>query len=62
MPGLHPVIRCAGPWLGAALGIAILWCTTAAGADNQCVACHMDGAKLKALTPADPEPSETGEG
>ncbi len=31
-------------------------------AANQCVACHMDAAKLKALTPPDPPASEAGEG
>jgi hypothetical protein len=35
---------------------------TAASADNQCIACHTDVTKLKALTPPDPEPSEAGEG
>jgi hypothetical protein len=29
---------------------------------SQCVACHTDAAKLKALTPPDPPPSEEGEG
>jgi mono/diheme cytochrome c family protein len=29
---------------------------------NQCVACHTDAAKLKALTPPDPPPTEAGEG
>ena len=29
---------------------------------NQCVACHTDAAKLKALTPSDPPVAETGEG
>jgi hypothetical protein len=32
------------------------------GPVNQCVACHTDAAKLKALTPPDPPPSEAGEG
>jgi hypothetical protein len=32
------------------------------GASDQCVACHTDAAKLKALTPPDPPPSEEGEG
>jgi hypothetical protein len=38
--------------------------TTRAGepAVSQCVACHTDAAKLKALTPPDPPPSEEGEG
>lgn len=31
-------------------------------ASSQCVACHTDAAKLKALTPPDPPPSEAGEG
>ena len=29
---------------------------------SQCVTCHTDAAKLKALTPPDPPPSEEGEG
>jgi len=29
---------------------------------SQCVACHTDAAKLKALTPPDPPVAETGEG
>jgi len=29
---------------------------------SQCVACHTDAAKLKALTPPDPPAAETGEG
>lgn len=29
---------------------------------SQCVVCHTDAAKLKALTPPDPPPSEEGEG
>lgn len=35
------------------------------GADSgtsQCVVCHTDAAKLKALIPPDPPPSEEGEG
>ncbi len=32
------------------------------GTPNQCVACHTDAAKLKALTPPDPPLSEAGEG
>jgi hypothetical protein len=27
-----------------------------------CVGCHLDAATLKSLTPADPPPSEAGEG
>lgn len=29
---------------------------------DQCIACHTDAAKLKALTPPDPPSSEEGEG
>jgi hypothetical protein len=29
---------------------------------SQCVVCHTDAAKLKALTPPDPPAAETGEG
>jgi len=31
-------------------------------ASSQCVTCHTDAAKLKALTPPDPPPTEAGEG
>jgi hypothetical protein len=31
-------------------------------ASSQCAACHTDAAKLKALTPPDPPPTEAGEG
>ncbi len=34
----------------------------AQGFDGSCVTCHTDAATLKALTPPDPPPSETGEG
>ena len=34
----------------------------AAAQESSCVACHTDAATLKALTPPDPPPSETGEG
>jgi hypothetical protein len=29
---------------------------------SECVSCHTDAAKLKALTPPDPPVAETGEG
>jgi hypothetical protein len=45
----------------AALGADVAT-SAAAQADNQCVVCHTDAAKLKALTPPDPPPSEEGEG
>ena len=32
------------------------------GGGSSCVACHTDAARLKALTPPDPPPAETGEG
>lgn len=32
------------------------------GPTSQCVACHTDAAKLKALTPPDPPAGEEGEG
>jgi hypothetical protein len=35
---------------------------TAAAPTSQCVACHTDAAKLKALTPPDPPSEEEGEG
>jgi mono/diheme cytochrome c family protein len=34
----------------------------AESAASQCVACHTDAAKLKALTPPDPAATEEGEG
>jgi hypothetical protein len=34
----------------------------AAAPVDQCVACHTDVAKLRALTPPDPPPTEAGEG
>lgn len=34
----------------------------AQAAASQCVACHTDAAKLKALTPPDPPATEEGEG
>jgi mono/diheme cytochrome c family protein len=38
--------------------------TATEGADlpSQCVSCHTDAAKLKALTPPDPPATEEGEG
>jgi hypothetical protein len=46
--------------IAALLGIGTMaW---AQAASDSCVACHTDGAKLKALTPADPPPAEAGEG
>jgi hypothetical protein len=55
------------PLLGAGLLLVVLCGTAAsplaaASADNQCIACHTDVVKLKALTPPDPEPTEAGEG
>lgn len=38
------------------------WGTAEAQADNQCVACHTNSAKLQALTPPDPPSTEEGEG
>jgi hypothetical protein len=32
------------------------------GVSSQCVTCHTDAAKLKALTPPDPPSTEEGEG
>ena len=34
----------------------------AGSGSSECVACHTDAAKLKALTPPDPPPTEEGEG
>jgi mono/diheme cytochrome c family protein len=44
----------------ALVGVQPAWAGEAAV--SQCVACHTDAAKLKALTPPDPPPSEEGEG
>jgi len=48
-----------------ALVVPLAWPAGPAAADqaaSQCVVCHTDAAKLKALTPPDPPPSEEGEG
>jgi hypothetical protein len=45
--------------------LAVAWgdAAWAAGPGTSgCVACHTDAAKLKALTPPDPPPTEEGEG
>jgi len=41
-------------------GAHAIW--AAESAASQCVACHTDAAKLKALTPPDPPATEEGEG
>ena len=41
-------------------GARSMW--AAASAASQCVDCHTDAAKLKALTPPDPPATEEGEG
>ena len=51
--GLVPILLMPDAGLAAA---------TESGTSNQCVACHTDGAKLKALTPPDPPLTEAGEG
>jgi hypothetical protein len=47
-------------------GLLALACAHAAWAaapgTSGCVACHTDAAKLKALAPPDPPPTEEGEG
>ena len=51
--------------LALALVVPFAWPAGLAAADqvaSQCVVCHTDAAKLKALTPPDPPPSEEGEG
>jgi hypothetical protein len=51
------------PGLALVLSFAFLVGPASAGQTvNQCVACHTDAAKLKALTPPDPAPTEEGEG
>ena len=64
---LRSTSRC--QWIVAFLTLALVLVlgganSTRAGesAVSQCVACHTDAAKLKALTPPDPPPSEEGEG
>jgi hypothetical protein len=51
-------------WSGAMLTMASAVSVAASNPSSadQCVACHTDAAKLKALTPPDPPPSEAGEG
>ena len=50
----------------AAGALALAGCLAAPAeaqaAASQCVACHTDAAKLKALTPPDPPAAEEGEG
>jgi len=47
-----------------AVGMPLSSPTTTEGADqsSQCMSCHTEAAKLKALTPPDPPPTEEGEG
>jgi uncharacterized protein YabE (DUF348 family) len=57
----------ASRWAFSALIAALALCVfasvgSAAETVNQCVACHVDGMKLKVLTQPDPPPAETGEG
>ncbi len=64
---LCPLQRYVGtsPFLALALILALVGAQppdTAAAAASQCIACHTDAAKLKALTPPDPAPTEEGEG
>lgn len=65
---IHPPARRAtSTWLAAvtlALGLGLGAALVAAAADapSQCVVCHLDAAKLKALTPPDPPAGEAGEG
>lgn len=44
----------------ALAGAHAVW--AAGSGTSECVACHTDAAKLKALTPPDPPPTEEGEG
>jgi len=70
---IRPAMRATLVRLPLALGLVILIGVPSvprvdnAGAaesatSSQCVACHTDAAKLKALTPPDPPAAETGEG
>jgi hypothetical protein len=75
---LHPsqararVRVCSPGWCGLLLLAAVLLLfgvlvgtsalEAAAAQTSQCVACHTDAAKLKALTPPDPPSEEEGEG
>ena len=59
-PPLSPALL-----LALALVVPLVCPAGLAAADqvaSQCVVCHTDAAKLKALTPPDPPPSEEGEG
>lgn len=47
---------------GFALVLVLAGPLAAADAPSQCVVCHLDAAKLKPLTPADPPAAEEGEG
>jgi hypothetical protein len=59
-------------WVGALVLVAALLALgvivgagslgAAAAPTSQCVTCHTDAAKLKALTPPDPPSEEEGEG
>lgn len=64
--GMRTILRALAPFLvlvallplpGASSTNAAEW-----AAASQCMACHTDAAKLKALTPPDPPAAETGEG
>ena len=49
--------------IAGTLVIAAIWSPEAdAAAASQCVSCHTDATKLKALTPPDPPSTEEGEG
>jgi len=71
LPHSRILSRFARPCGAAACTFALAWTFILAGAQplsgaesvlSQCVACHTDAAKLKALTPPDPPPTEEGEG
>jgi hypothetical protein len=49
-------------WLVAQACVGVLPAWAGEAAVSRCVACHTDAARLKALTPPDPPPSEEGEG
>jgi hypothetical protein len=73
MLGVNRMLRFEGCWtpfslallLALALSLPLSFPAPLGAADqtpSQCVACHTDAAKLKALTPPDPAPAEEGEG
>jgi mono/diheme cytochrome c family protein len=66
---MRTILRAVAPFLVLVALVALLVLPGASStnaaesaAASQCMACHTDAAKLKALTPPDPPAAETGEG